>query len=158
MAKLSDMMVLGGSLRVRNSDVYLYVPGVNPVMDGYGLGDKPCGCAIGGATLAMGRTGNSDHNKLWPWLYQPRGNSGTYADVIGMMFTKIVEARQWRNITSPGWLPPGIETFEDIVQYARSVEPECGECCQFQCVCQSAAITSTQAVELAAEVEGAICG
>jgi hypothetical protein len=42
----------------------------------------------------------------------------------------------------------GKMTFEQLIDYVRSIEPECGECCKFECSCvkQAAAIPVAELV------------
>lgn len=114
--KLSEAMMLGDLMRKRVNHIYL---SVHP--------DGACGCAIGGATLAMGRTGNEDHEALWPWLREkgPHGRLWDYVIGIGAAdgnpsFTEVMR---------------GHITFEQLVDYVRSIEPACGECNRFECTC-----------------------
>lgn len=131
--KLSEAILLGDSLRTRSQHVYIDHT-TNP----------PCGCAIGGATLAMGMAGKRDHEVLWPWLCEcytmkPRYNS--YAEVIGFGAADVLG---FADVCS------GTCTLEELADWVRSVEPECGECNRFECVC------GKQAVELAQQERTAV--
>ena len=119
--KLSEAMMLGDSLRRRDPRIYLG-------------GSEGCryGCAIGGAVLATGYETEQSAGELaverWPWLNEERPNRcSTYAAYIGCDskagFTAVIE---------------GKITFEQLVDYVRSIEPECGECNRFQCTCVKA--------------------
>lgn len=104
--KLSVAMMLGDSLRARNATIW-YDPNTN------------CGCAIGGAALAVGERSmwmvHQDFLKMWPWLDFP------ILSAISKKFYNVVEGR---------------ETFEELVDYVRSIEPECGECNTYVCTCK----------------------
>ena len=113
--KLSEAMVLGDVLRERNPSVWI-------------AGDGSCGCALGGAALATGHSEkelitwimarNCETTEwfqfLWPWL-----STDNVRD-ISKMFSDVCRAQM---------------TFEQLVDYVRSIEPECGTCCKFSCDC-----------------------
>jgi hypothetical protein len=106
--RLSEAMMLGDSLRERNPSVYLADRG-----EGAGY----CGCAIGGAQLAVGDTSMFGYENIWPWLL----DGGYRYDVkISIYFIRV---------------HLGERTFEQLVDYVRSVEPDCGDCCKFECSC-----------------------
>src|ERR1700733_5770950 len=127
--KLSEAMMLGDSLRVRNGEYFI------------GEKDGVCvGCAIGGAILAVGHRDSWDRFELWPWLQSQcpsrlhlHSGSWTWQDRIGC---------EAPNEEFPGGFTSvcrGESTFEKLVDYVRSIEPDCGECNQFECTCQKEA-------------------
>lgn len=98
--RLSEAMMLGDSLRLRHGGHWLAVHGA-------GL----CGCAIGGALLAEGfqlgdRLVRGDYpdeiRTYWPWLTKDQTMT------ISRDFNKVVA---------------GEMTFEQMVDYVRSIEP-----------------------------------
>lgn len=119
--KLSEAMMLGDSLRDRVSDRFLTT-----------RGGRMCGCAIGGATLASGRTEYFAHRELWPWLLEESTNfSANYP-------SKPIRWESWIGIYSPvafNKVVRGDATFEQLVDYVRSIEPDCGVCNRFECIC-----------------------
>lgn len=100
--KLSDAMVLGDSLRDRQWSIWLSA-------------NKSCGCAIGGAILAIGKgdeflasylsliLSNEPIFRYWPWLEYEGLNQ------ISARFRKVCR---------------GEMTFEQLVDYVRSIEPD----------------------------------
>ena len=99
---LSTAMMLGDTLRQRDHATYLT------------LSDSGwCGCALGGAQLANGRTDCFAFLQLWPWLRdddlsQPDGR-WAYWQTINYKFAEVA-AR--------------VITFEQLVDWVRSVEPK----------------------------------
>lgn len=124
MAKLSVAIMLGDTLRIRDENCFLK----------RNDNDEWCGCAIGGAALAMGNTNVQAYFLLWPWLREPSKpmpdkDWATYIGCYGGMLAEY---------PGIGFLSVmrGKHSFEELVDYIRSVEPECGECCEFQCKCE----------------------
>ncbi len=87
-------------------------------------------CGLGCAGNAVGipqseRKKGAGRSRLicdnWPWL---RGYDGD-----GNFWNR----RVWERFDFQ--VCEGKMTFEQLVDYVRSVEPECGECNQFKCVC-----------------------
>lgn len=121
--KLSDAMVLGDSLRSRNPDYWL-------------IGNS--GCAMGGAMLAVGKKDDQEkcyrqHTSYteymfdqWPWL------APVHLGEISNRFKRVCE---------------GKETLESLIDYVRSIEPECGECLRFGCICNEAVSSTAEAVK-----------
>lgn len=112
--RLSEAMMLGEVMMPRNDG-------------GSWFGDEApdwndCGCAIGRAWFAVGRSFDDwithGFGIEWPWLI---GTTG--AGDISMKFCDVLR---------------GEITFEQLVDYVCSVEPECGECNRFECTCQKA--------------------
>lgn len=122
--RLSEAMMLGDGLRKRDYKFYLKT-----------IGGEVCGCAIGGAVLACGWSEDGlEFRTLWPWLNGSPDNGSTdnrfsWAGEIGMArdshpsFKRVME---------------GDGTFEQLVDYVRSIEPSCGTCNEFSCTCQPA--------------------
>ena len=104
--KLSEAMMLGDSLRERDGSCW-YDPKNN------------CGCAMGGAALAIGEGGrwllHVEFYRMWPWLSIENLNAISYR------FLRVCA---------------GTQTFEELVDYVRSIEPECGECNTYVCTCK----------------------
>ena len=127
--KLSDAMVLGDSLRTRNSDVYLMKK-----RDG-----SYCGCAIGGAFLAAAEDARPGHideyiSSHWPWLDEDHPSLPClWRSVIGRHREEGFQA-----------VMDGKITFEQFIQYIKSVEPECGQCNTFKCQCQAVDANPTE--------------
>jgi hypothetical protein len=112
--KLSDAIMLGDSMRSRNSCIWLI-----------GNDDGVCvGCAMGGAVLAVGATVKQNSawpgifdsfaTQWWPWLTQEN------LEEISVRFANVCIFAS---------------TIEQLVDYVRSIEPECGVCCRFDCTC-----------------------
>lgn len=105
-SQLSTMMSLGDSLRSRYAGTYLSATS-SAGSTGW------CGCALGGAQLAMGQTGHMAWLKLWPWLNQRDSDSQfPYWKVINLKFLQVEQGRL---------------TFEQLVDWVRSVEPQQAE-------------------------------
>ena len=121
---LSDAAVLGDSMRKRNPCIYL---------EKDNIAGQHCGCLLGGAILAEGLGVGIDDNRMraesrWPWLrdnsIEPvwfvAGNGHKYEYIVTIGFFRVCD---------------GNLTFEQLIQWIRSVEPECAECCRFDCSC-----------------------
>ncbi len=120
--RLSEAVILGDTLRRRSPTLFI---------DEDENGSK-CGCAIGGATLAMGKCGNRDHEEFWPWLSDiaykhPSDYDITWESAIGIYGYK----------GKPSFLRvcDGLANLEQLVDWIREVEPECDKCCRFECTC-----------------------
>lgn len=77
---------------------------------------------------------------IWPWLRcmdrYPRdvtGDKYTYGKLIMSMFDHEVCTRK--------------RTLENLVEYIRLVEPECGECNYFHCQCKNLAVFADESIE-----------
>lgn len=115
--KLSSAILLGDTLRTRNGGVFLEKDSAGSY----------CGCAIGGGLLAEGWSQWCADlcNFPWPWLnakepYVTRETRNPYECEISRQFIGVCN---------------GGQTLEQLVDYVRSVEPECGECNSFVCTC-----------------------
>lgn len=103
--KLSEAMMLGDIALTRSSTTWL---------------DRSagCGCAIGRAYAVVGGNAFSpsiaDFTPLWPWL--------GFDELIDIsdLFSAVTAAQM---------------TFEQLVDFVRSIEPSCGECNKFECSC-----------------------
>jgi hypothetical protein len=60
--------------------------------------------------------------QVWPW-------TDAYSRPGKMYLQEIYQRFDHRVCT-------GEMTLEQLVDYVKSVEPECGECCRFDCVCR----------------------
>lgn len=139
--RLSEAILLGDTLRRRDAWVFLQL-----LSDG-----TYCGCAIGGALLAVGDTREASSESFeiepyiqcWPWLAEmcPEGNS--WVSKVGCNWAHGFAA-----------VCAGRLTIEQLADWVRSVEPACGVCCRFGCSgCAEPAIAPlTQGVALQAEV------
>jgi hypothetical protein len=106
--KLSESIMLGEVIMPRNQ--------------GESWLSKDCGCAIGRAYVANG--GSFEEfakvlhyrvfTEMWPWA------GDCILGGISLFFSQVVA---------------GTKTIEQLVDYVRSIEPECGECCEFTCGC-----------------------
>jgi hypothetical protein len=117
--RLSEAMMLGDSLRTRNWSLFLSV-------------NKPyCGCALGGAQLAVGDESRGAFRTHWPWITTivDRKRGHTYEDIIGCL------CKGFEHLPHFSGVMRGIFTFEQLVDHVRSIEPECGECNRFECSC-----------------------
>lgn len=135
--KLSEAILMGDSLRTRDYNAFLFRK----------RGGKYCGCAIGGACLALGHTeaGNETRLALWPWLSKPSPNmpEGAFRNFeadIGFNPTVGFKA-----------VCKGKATIEQLADYVASVEPACGECNRFDCTCSVPVETSVEERELIAK-------
>ena len=121
---LSDAAVLGDSMRRRNPYIYL---------EEDNIAGQHCGCLLGGAILAEGLGVSMGDNRMraesrWPWL---RDNS------IEPVWFIINNGNKYEYIVTIGFFQvcSGKLTFEQLIQWIRSVEPKCAECCRFDCSC-----------------------
>lgn len=114
--RLSEAMMLGDSLRTRNEATFLDMTS-NP----------PCGCAIGGAILAVGGRSRFERNSLWPWLVETSQHHSSFSH------ESVIGCGSWKNQPSFANVMDGNCTFEQLVDYVRSIEPSCGICCRFDC-------------------------
>jgi len=123
--KLSTMMMLGSTmLDQRDASKYL------EQRDG-----KWCGCAIGMACLAMGESTGTSRHHLFPWLSSsPEGTSLSYDLRISSMFRTVC------GDTPSIYGDRPMASLEEIVDWVRGVEPECGECNSFECTCVPAVV------------------
>jgi len=89
-------------------------------------------CALGAAANAVGIPCAKDHTedskridaiiKHWPWLHiGGRYNPEFYT--IWSKFDRLV--------------CNGVMTYEQLVDYVKSVEPDCGECNKLECTCNT---------------------
>ena len=118
--RLSEAMMLGDMMRRRSGGIYL----INT--------EAPCGCAIGGAALAIGHKAGAAWSRgrtllqaTYPWFTDAEDEK------ISVMFMDVCT---------------GETTFEQLISYVRSIEPDCGECNRFECTC-------TRTPELQPEVQ-----
>lgn len=124
--KLSEAMMLGDMLRKRNAKHF-----VHEELDG-----TKCGCALGGASLAIGLQYSWDRRKAWPWILEEIRPGWIWESEIGCShkrgFIAVME---------------GVLSFEDLCRWVEEVEPSCGECNRFDCSCvKSAALPVTEEV------------
>lgn len=111
--RLSVAILLGDSLRTRDNNKYLDM-----------RTDPPCGCAIGGAQLAMGRTEDFAFEKIWPWLNDISPDGCHWRSEVGCSSENGFEA-----------VMDGTKTIEQLADWVRSIEPSCGVCNRFDCPC-----------------------
>lgn len=99
------------------------------------------GCAGNAVGLAPGvKAKGEDRAKLihavWPWLADSPNLMSSGEEIVGLI---------WQQFDYD--VCGGTMTLEQLVDYVRSIEPDCGECNQFQCSCpQTAAVTEDEAV------------
>jgi hypothetical protein len=80
--RLSEYILLGDMLRIRDGRIFY-------------SSDQNCGCAIGGAMLAVGRWMRGiPHDHLqrfgeWPWLGKTYPGRGTFSAAIGTEFDRV---------------------------------------------------------------------
>ena len=80
-------------------------------------------CAYGAALRSEGaRPAYSEVIRLWPWTQHGNDN---YLCELGVSVYQKFDL----NVCN------GEMTFEQLVDYVRSIEPECGECNRFECIC-----------------------
>lgn len=140
--RLSDAILLGDVLRRRTTLLYL--------ADDSFMGGNPgdfCGCALGGACLAIGERRGNEFYRHWPWTRERTSNECDWAGYI--QFWKSRDDKPHGFGAAPGGFGvapddypggfvdvcDGIITIEQLAAWVRSVEPECGECNQFTCTC-----------------------
>lgn len=114
--KCSEAIVLGDTLKHGEPLIFL-----RKVEEGW------CGCALGGAQLALGVTEIEGFYRLWPWLREsPPGYSKAldYAFHIGggLGHANYMDVSR------------GLYTLDELVEYVRSVEPQCA-CGRHGCDC-----------------------
>ena len=101
-------------------------------------------CAIGAAGNAMGvpqgklLRGNDRCRGLsaaWPWLWRAKNEF----------------AFCWESVASrfDGAVCTGKMTLEELADYVRTIEPDCGECNRFECTCTPAVAEVSQLAEVA---------
>lgn len=109
-------------------------------------------CAMGAAANAVGVPQGiatarlAAIKKIWPWL------KGDSADANFPRFGPAHHlAAIWRRFDNRVvW---GEMTLEQLVDYVRSIEPECGECNRFECSCVKPSVEqSVSGVELKEKV------
>lgn len=105
--RLSEALLLGDSLRTRERYCFLDMS-TNP----------PCGCALGGAALAMGRTEYKGHLHLWPWLENLSGRMSDY------IFEDEIGTYVGDDHPSFSQVCTGKYTIEQLADYVRSIEPD----------------------------------
>lgn len=134
--KLSEAMMLGDVLRVRTNKLYLCVLDTAIGNSASVLGVDPstpegtvCGCALGGAFYAA--TGKTIYDRnFWPWLREsPKTGILDWEVLIGCGISNDISFLR---------VMRGEATFEQLVDYVRSIEPECDECNRFDCQCDKA--------------------
>jgi hypothetical protein len=84
-------------------------------------------CAIGAALNALGEPKKHRYERaveVWPWLDAPSPHD---TDHLMDIYSKF-----------DGPVCRGEMTFEQLVDYVRSIEPSCGECNRFICACVKA--------------------
>jgi hypothetical protein len=91
-------------------------------------------CALGAAANAVGIPAKYANDpgpprcvsilNYWPWLDTSHDYPGSppWGGIIASRFDYQVCR--------------GTMTYEQLVDYVRAVEPECGECCKFKCTCE----------------------
>jgi hypothetical protein len=124
--KLSEAILLGDSLRTRTNGCYLNT-----------RTSPPCGCALGGAQLAMGRTEDMAFHELWPWLQDISPDGVSWRAEVGCDNERGFEAVMGGSIS-----------IDQLADYVRSIEPSCGECNRFDCTCttEHKQVESTEAI------------
>lgn len=86
------------------------------------------GCMMGAALIAVGKAEDENNRNAravlreWPWLSDISDLETQYA-----FETEVTERFHL--------VARGEMTYEQLIDYVRSVEPECGECCRFECIC-----------------------
>ena len=118
--KLSTMIMMGSTLLER-FDPLTYLE-----CDEEG---KWYGCAIGMACKAVG-VPSAKKYEMWPWLYELSRNGFRYVSYVSCMFRTVCGLDPMGNSDAPI-----AHTIEEIVDWVKLVEPECGECNRFQCSC-----------------------
>lgn len=117
--KLSEAMMLGDSLRIRDSAMFLR--------------DGGCGCAIGGALLATGCT--------FDFYKQFKSGKPKYiAPLMRLWWPWVTDDLVWDISGQFNEVCMGRLTFEKLVDYVASIEPSCGDCNRFDCTCKPAAV------------------
>lgn len=93
-------------------------------------------CALGVALWAIGMPTKehgislySNVRKAWPWLNLLA--NGSVWDFMETVYERF-----------DGEVCSGKLSYEQFVDWVRSIEPDCGECNQFVCICQKEAPTS----------------
>lgn len=118
--KLSTMMMLGSTMCDFNPDTYLRKDA-----------ERFCGCAIGMACLAAGEETGNRRSQIFPWITvnadRPMHEHQTFDSLISSKFREVCISE------SP------VKAFEALADWVRSVEPACGECNYFSCVCSPVA-------------------
>jgi hypothetical protein len=125
--KLSTMMMLGAGLVEQNPDTYLRKD------EG-----QWCGCAIGMACLAAGESSAANRHIIFPWLNSsPSDNYSSFESIISQKFREAYRQAHVDNKSAA--------SLEGLADWIRSVEPACGECNSFKCVCIPVAVEETVA-------------
>jgi hypothetical protein len=117
-------------------------------------------CALGAAANAVGLPEAElcisgcrliPIKEYWPWLRElSRGKEGHSDDYVSMHGGESDWAQQifYRFDRSVVW--GRSMTLEELVDYVRSIEPECGECNRFYCSCKKADAPSDSTVAVLA--------
>lgn len=84
-------------------------------------------CAIGAALNALGEPTKHRYERaieLWPWLDAPSPHDTDHLmDIYTRFDTQVCRGRM---------------TLEQLADYIKSVEPDCGDCNRFICTCAAA--------------------
>lgn len=99
-------------------------------------------CALGCAANAMGMPKHEPFTKRawdrvnaihkeWPWIIR---SPGGVREEYGFQITRMFD----------GEVCLGFKTLEQLVDWVRSVEPDCGECNRFDCTCTKTTTETTQ--------------
>lgn len=127
--RLSEAIMLGDMLRRRCPDAFLEAEN-----------GQVCGCALGGATLALGHSDGKNVMGNWikelepslvaeyPWFNE------RIRTTIGTWFFQVCD---------------GYATMESLIDYVRSIEPDC-DCNRHNCNCAEQAAAPETTAELVA--------
>jgi hypothetical protein len=101
---------------------------------------EPCNlnsCAFGSAMNALGIPQTKPEYlrytnlmEMWPWLDNTPNERWRELNHLG----RDIYAKFDYEVCN------GYMTLEALADYVRSIEPECGDCCKFECTCKSDAV------------------
>jgi hypothetical protein len=92
-------------------------------------------CALGVAAQAAGISAQGRSGPIyrkWPWL-EIRVEASEFFHASHILCPILWITEIWARFDK--LVVCGEMTFEQLVDYVRSIEPECGECNRFQCTC-----------------------
>lgn len=121
---MSDAVIMGHSLKRSDPNTFLYKDG-----------GRFCGCALGGALLAV-----SDQ-ATWVELTQPDLAFAVPFQAKFPWFDWTYEpdiSEMYRHVAG------GTVTIEQLADCIRQIEPACGECNQFECTCTCTSVTDEE--------------
>lgn len=80
--------------------------------------------------------------EVWPWLNDRMGNFAIPEGNLVCGMEAVWSRFDFQVCT-------GAMTLEQLSDYVRSIEPECGDCCRFECTCKPTEVPEMARIEVA---------